>query len=204
MPLLRLLAALLPGFAGCAFCSPSAPAPASAVWSFTDLDGDLSPDMVRSTMVGPEARGFAYTVEFQMSAGRLSKPIRVHARDVWGLQIVPRDVDGDHDLDLVVTTGAYAHAVGVWLNDGKGGFTSAGILQFPASIWQPGHSLGGLHNPAPFDGGAILSSYFSAVLAAGGLPVPVRADGSQNVLSDAVPGDFPLRNHARPRAPPAG
>jgi len=40
--------------------------------------------------------------------------------------VAPGDVDGDGDLDAVVS--AYQAEDGVWLNDGAGSFTSAGVL----------------------------------------------------------------------------
>jgi hypothetical protein len=122
------------------------------------------PDSLRYTITGPDHHGYSYLVEFNMSARRRSKPIAVHADDAWGLQIVARDVDGDHDLDLIVTSGAHRRAVDVWLNDGQGGFTSAGVTTFPASIWIPEKALSAVA-AVPFrDATAVLSDAWSAVL----------------------------------------
>lgn len=112
-----------------------------SVHGFTDLDGDRLPDSIRYSLKGSDGVGFLYTVEFDMSARTHSASIGVHAGDAWGLQIVARDVDGDHDLDLVVTSGSHGQAVDVWLNDGRGGFTSGGVKAFPASIWIPERDL---------------------------------------------------------------
>ena len=206
MTALRRFAALLPAMAICVY-APLArganPTPSSATWSFTDLDGDFNPDLVRSTILGSEGRGYTYSVEFKMSTGRVSTPIRVQARDSWGLQIVPRDVDGDHDLDLVVTNGAFGHAVAVWLNDGAGGFTSAGISQFPASIWLPDCGLNESRRTAPNDSSADLSPNPSALFNPGKLFDPADSTGSSGRSRDAHTSDSPSLDNARPRAPPA-
>src|SRR5258708_19048343 len=94
--------------------------PATSVWSFSDLDGDLRPDSIGSKASAPDRLGYVYTVEFSMSAGKTSFPIQIHSQDAGGLHIAQRDVDGDHDLDLVVTGGS-RQPLGVWVNDGNGG-----------------------------------------------------------------------------------
>ena len=178
---------------------PAPPAP--AVWSFTDLDGDLTPDRVRSTAVGADRQGYAYSVEFEMSAGRISTPIAVHAGNPWGLRIMPRDVDGDHDLDLVVTSGEFGEAVDVWINDGQGGFTSGGIYQFPASIWYPGQSLAAAGRTPP-QAMAVVVSGFMAWLRPDAPHREYAAQAWRRRIDAAVPVSSPL-NNARPRAPPA-
>jgi VCBS repeat protein len=178
------------------------PAPqAPAVWSFTDLDGDLTPDRVRSTAVGADRQGFAYSVEFEMSAGRASAPIAVHAGNPWGLRIMPRDVDGDHDLDLVVTSGEFGEAVDVWINDGQGGFTSGGVYQFPASIWFPGQSLAATGR-VPVQAMAFVVPGFMALLRPDAPYRECTAQAWRRRSDAAVPVSSPLSN-ARPRAPPA-
>src|SRR5580704_3792918 len=134
------LAALSLGFAGL-FAAPatgttipdqeSAAEKGGAVRSFADLDGDLLRDSVRSSSSGLDRAGYIYTVQFEMSAGAFSPPIRVHGPDAWGLNITALDVDGDRDLDLVVTGGVFGRPLGVWINDGSGHFAPAEVSQFP-------------------------------------------------------------------------
>jgi len=50
------------------------------------------------------------------------------------LHLSPRDVDADHDIDLVITT-LSGERVGVWLNDGRGQFTEGVSAQYPEWIW---------------------------------------------------------------------
>jgi hypothetical protein len=53
-----------------------------------------------------------------------------------GLHISARDVDGDHDLDLVITSTFGREPVGVWINDGHGRFTLGNADAYAKSIWQ--------------------------------------------------------------------
>jgi hypothetical protein len=94
-------------------------------WTIADLDGDHHPDTAQSGEIGIGVHGYVYTVEFQLSGGLRYTSFAVSTASRLGLNIVPRDIDGDSDLDLVITTGALHQPVGVWLNDGKGAFTRA-------------------------------------------------------------------------------
>jgi hypothetical protein len=174
----------------------------NSVWSFTDLDGDLQPDLVRSTPDGSDRTGYRFQVEFEMSAGRRSAPIPIHTSDAWGMQMAPRDVDGDHDLDLVVTGGAYRSPVGVWINDGRGGFTPSDQRLYPAWIWLEGWSLSGFHPRTSHDtalmashsdGPGITLRTFLAISDSG-----VRLNGNfENRRADVA-----FTGGASPRAPP--
>src|SRR5437773_579501 len=54
-----------------------------------------------------------------------------------GFHLSPRDVDGDHDLDIVVTAGILRQPVAIWINDGQGGFSEGDLLSHPApSGWE--------------------------------------------------------------------
>lgn len=179
------------------------PALAGGVWSFSDLDGDFRPDQVRYTSNGSDLQGYRYTVEFEMSAGHTSAPIAIHAEDAWGLRIVPRDVDGDHDLDLVVTSGAYQHPVDVWINDGRGGFAPAGVRRFALSIWTPDSSLEVPVSVVPEDAIASADGSSPAVLTRAGAPDPVNIAVRATFRSKAAVVESPFFGCARPRAPPA-
>jgi hypothetical protein len=95
------------------------------------LDGDHRPDLANSIPAGVDVQGFQYRVEFQLSSGWASEAFTVSTSNRLGLNIVPRDVDGDHDLDLVITSGALRQPVGIWLNDGKGGFSQTDASLYP-------------------------------------------------------------------------
>lgn len=198
VPLLGLLMAAL---------SPALPAPlkplGELIRSFTDLDGDLHPDSIRYSLRGAEGRGYLYTVEFEMSAKRRSPAIGVHADDAWGLQFVARDVDGDHDLDLVVTSGSHGRAVDVWLNDGHGGFTSGGVMSFPLSIWLPEANL---IAPAPLpirDAAWIRAGDGSTALIPATAAHPLKPGNALPLPAAAIRADSLQIRNAGPRAPPA-
>lgn len=101
-------------------------------WTIADLDGDHHPDSAKSSAVGMDVQGYLYRVEFQFSGGLPNKPFTVSTGSRLGLNIVPRDIDGDSDMDLVITTGPLHQLVGIWINDGNGGFTPADSSLYPA------------------------------------------------------------------------
>jgi hypothetical protein len=110
-------------------------------WMIADLDGDHRPDLANSIPAGVNVQGFQYRVEFQLSSGWASEAFTVSTSNHLGLNIIPRDVDGDHDLDLVITSGALRQPVGIWLNDGKGGFSQTDASLYPVEdrtedVWQ--------------------------------------------------------------------
>jgi len=50
----------------------------------------------------------------------------------FGLHLTPRDVDGDHNLDLVITIGVKPQPVAVWINNGRGRFEEGNLASYPA------------------------------------------------------------------------
>ena len=104
-------------------------------WVIADFDGDSKPDVAVSRM---EVRGagYVYWLEFDLSTrrdgGSPGAGIPDDASSVFGLHLTPRDVDGDHDLDIVVTAGIMRRPVAVWINDGKGRFEEGDLAAYPA------------------------------------------------------------------------
>ena len=105
-----------------------------------DFDGDSQPDLatVQSGLSRTETR---YWIHLEFSTG-LRDAIGVTAPS-GGLHIASRDVNGDHFLDLVVTTAWQHRPVAVLLNDGHGKFTLRDPARFPRggldceSSWAP-------------------------------------------------------------------
>jgi hypothetical protein len=178
------------------------PAPSwSQRWTFTDLDGDSRPDVVRVALAGHDSLGYLYNLQFEMSSGGARRLIQVHSASPWGVRVIPRDADGDHDVDLVIT-GLFDHRpIAVWINDGHGFFDRAGTEQL------------GWTRPQESD--LESTDFFSvqhAVLAATAPhSTPWLSRGQLEwhdsstpamALSDATLSDTLIAPHAQPRAPP--
>jgi hypothetical protein len=125
---------------------PGSPLPLRSLeqagWTVADFDGDKQPDLAFANAKG---RG-SYGLELDLStrrdgaaAGRNSFPAL--PTSPFGIHLTARDVDGDHDLDIVITAGFADKPVAIWINDGKGQFEEGDIAAFPAWIWLQGSSV---------------------------------------------------------------
>lgn len=113
-------------------------------WTLADFDGDLRSDIAVSQAGIGNLIHTDYTVDVQLS-GNLEKTSFTLTSDAQGLDITPRDVDGDHDLDLVITARFSGKRIGVWVNDGHGKFSEGSLTEYPESIWtEPSSVLGPL------------------------------------------------------------
>lgn len=115
-------------------------APWNTPWAVVDLDGDQQPDVAQSLGRGADGNGFYYTISVRLSKTREFRSLVVLSNDPSGVNVVPRDVDGDHDLDLVVTSAATRKPIAVWLNDGHGGFQLVSSETISPSIVDDGVS----------------------------------------------------------------
>jgi hypothetical protein len=101
-------------------------------FAFADFDGDRRPDLADIQIGRSDASVTDYWIQLQLSAvGR--QTIRVIGPS-GGLQIAARDVNGDHALDLVLTTRLFKQPVAVLLNDGHGGFSRVDPTAFPGAF----------------------------------------------------------------------
>ena len=101
-------------------------------FAIADFDGDLRPDIASVQTGRSDLAGTDYWIQFQLTtAGRQS--IQVVA-SIGGLQIEARDVNGDHAVDLVLTTALARQPVAILLNDGHGNFTRAAPAAFPGTF----------------------------------------------------------------------
>src|SRR6202043_727763 len=90
-------------------------------FSIGDFDGDSNPDLASVQAGQSDLTRTDYWVQLQLSVrGRQSFQI---VAPIGGLQIVSRDVNGDHALDLVLTTTWLRRPVAILLNDGHGNFS---------------------------------------------------------------------------------
>ncbi len=101
-------------------------------FAIADFDGDLRPDLA-SIQAGPNTSGSTdYWIQVQLSgAGRQS--MRVVA-PTGGLLIEARDVNGDHAVDLVLSTAWRRQPVAIFLNDGHGIFSRAESIAFAGAF----------------------------------------------------------------------
>jgi hypothetical protein len=102
-----------------------------------DFDGDSQPDVAVTRM---ETRGAGYVYWLEVDLSTKSKDDSPRGEDgrfavnfsIFGLHLTPRDVDGDHDLDIVVTMGMNRQPIAVWINDGHGRFEEGDLAAYPA------------------------------------------------------------------------
>jgi len=101
-------------------------------FSVADFDGDSKPDLASVEYGTSDSAGTDYLIQLRLSAvGRQSFQI---AAPIGGLQIVARDVNGDHALDLVITTRWHRQPVAILLNDGHGKFSRIDSDAFPGAF----------------------------------------------------------------------
>jgi hypothetical protein len=108
--------------------------------SVGDLDGDGRPDLAVVRDLGWGSKGFLYGIQIQLTAHDNPSSFQVSARES-GLLIISRDVTGDRFPDLIITSASSFTPVGVWVNDGRGGFTQGDPSAYPADVWHEGSGL---------------------------------------------------------------
>jgi hypothetical protein len=101
-----------------------------AGWAIADFDGDNRPDVA----IANPARKNAYQLDLQLSANSAEQiALPALSSSPFGLHLTPRDVDGDRDLDIVVTNGILRQPVAIWINDGHGVFLQGDLASYPIS-----------------------------------------------------------------------
>ncbi len=186
---------------------PSIPGPfSSAAWAIGDFDGDGRFDLLTASLslTAPGPSGLTHLIELRSASSPGVTSSFLISGGSASLSLAAWDVDGDHDLDLVVTSALFHRPVGVWINDGRGGFTEASLDTLPAA--EPFPSLRNSVSPAPFFNSAPLflprPKQPCAALCASAIHLPARAP------SFLLPRRSPARIAARlfapsaPRAPP--
>jgi len=101
-------------------------------FAIADFDGDLRPDLA-SIQAGPNSSGTtSYRINLQLTAAG-PQSIGVIAPS-GGLLITARDVNGDHAVDLLLTTAWFRQPVAILLNDGHGNFSRVEPIVFPGAF----------------------------------------------------------------------
>jgi hypothetical protein len=104
----------------------------STQFAIADFDGDRQPDLALIRVTRDGSPTSQYSVDFNFSSGH--KPAIGIVGPSGGLQITPRDVNGDKFADLVVTSLLDSQFVAIFLNDGKGNFVPAEPSDFPGAV----------------------------------------------------------------------
>jgi hypothetical protein len=117
--------------------SPVSSAGFNSNFAIADFDGDRKPDLATvEVQKGNSSSTTQYSIRLQLTAGAVQ--VFGVIAPAGGLQIVARDVNGDHALDVLVSTAWQHKQIAVLLNDGHGKFTLADPGAFPAAFWGSG------------------------------------------------------------------
>src|SRR5215470_9982895 len=87
--------------------------PFGSGWALGDLDGDHETDIALSREVGQSDSGYVYRVELKLSQTHQPVSFTFSNTDALGVNIAAVDVDGDHDLDIVINSRFSGQSVGV-------------------------------------------------------------------------------------------
>jgi hypothetical protein len=135
-PLLVLLFLGLIGGSAAAATNLQNPAPASlgptSQFAIADFDGDNRPDSARIQPGQTSGSGTNYWIQLQLSA--VGHQLIQLVAPAGGLSIEARDVNGDHAIDLVLSTAWLKQPVAILLNDGHGSFTRVEPEAFPKAF----------------------------------------------------------------------
>lgn len=102
--------------------------------AISDLDGDQRADLALAEPEWAPAGPNRYRIDIRLTRGPAAT-FYVDASLSEGLRITARDIDGDDDLDLLVTT-RFERLLGVWINDGHGRFSVGMVTPNLQALWQ--------------------------------------------------------------------
>lgn len=106
-------------------------------WVLADLNGDQNVDLATTRTGRHDANGYAQEVRVTLGALQQTS-FHFQSRGAT-VELTARDVDGDHDGDLIVFEPLSSQPIGVWINDGTGSFHEGRLADF-RKLWsdQPG------------------------------------------------------------------
>ena len=167
----------------------------------TTLDTDDQADWIRAYPCWGPAGGAAFCVRIAVSQTRSTQTI-VLDTNAKGIRIASHDVDGDHLPDVLIMNADDGSPLGVWINDGHGGFKESDVRSYPSSVWHEDPLL--CQKRAPEHASlASLNGVQHFCLAPSALRAPLPdADRPISGLEAVFPGSASLAGHSG-RAPPA-
>jgi hypothetical protein len=142
-----------------------------------DLDGDHKLDVAVGSRSGDSVAGFFYRIDVGLSGSAQSSSFTIFDRLATGLNVTTIDLDGDHDLDFVITSLPLRHPIGVWINDGTGRFVRGEASHYSASIWterQDIRSLPRMDSNDVAEAGSRLPAFHLVVFARAQIPQQIR------------------------------
>jgi hypothetical protein len=101
-------------------------------FSIGDFDGDQKPDLASLQTGQSDSSRTEYWIQLRLSAAEQQNILIV--APMGGLEVVSRDVNDDHALDLILTTTWSRQPVAILLNDGHGHFSSVAPEAFPEAF----------------------------------------------------------------------
>jgi hypothetical protein len=101
----------------------------SGAWTLADFNGDHRPDMVTASSSRNDTGNYTHRV--QIGLGEESGSLTFASNNAR-IRLSARDVDGDHDTDLVVMGIVSSKPIDVWLNDGTGHFRHGDVTGLAA------------------------------------------------------------------------
>jgi hypothetical protein len=164
-----------------------------------DFDGDSLPDLATVEIGEISISRARYWIGFQMSAG--SQLLIGVTAPVGGLEIAARDVNGDRNPDLIVTTKWLDRPVVVLVNDGHGNFTMADPAAFSTIVSEVERSWAAPSFEVKSSAAAVIGrADGDCVLDDHALETPARPESGATEVS--CPRALRLADSALDRAPP--
>jgi hypothetical protein len=99
--------------------------------AMADFTGDTHPDLAILQLHQVGSSSAQYSIEIQLTEG--TQQILTLTAPFGGLEVTPKDVTGDGNLDLVIHSSPSHKLIAVFLNDGAGHFHRADNALFPAA-----------------------------------------------------------------------
>ena len=169
-----------------------------------DLDGDHQLDVAVGSRSGNSIVGFFYRIDVGLTGSTQTSSFTIFDQAATGFNIAAQDLDGDHDLDFVVTSLPLRRPIGIWINDGTGRFERAETGRYAASLWAEPHTIENIPLTDDNDyaeAGARSPVFFPIVFARS--QIPHRGRRTHRRPEIFIPSSVFLDHRPPLRAPPA-